>query len=896
MSDTAPARRWVYPFADAPAGDKALLGGKGAGLAAMTAAGLAVPPGFTITTEACTAYQTAGHHFPDDLWAQTRQALARVEAEAGRRFGDPEDPLLLSVRSGAAVSMPGMMDTVLNLGLNDETAAALAARTGDARFAYDAYRRFVAMFGEIVMGVEAERFAALMARAKATTDGGQDTDLSVDQLKEIVAASKRLIAGTKRQLFPDDPEEQLRLAVAAVFDSWDNDRAAHYRRIHRIPDDIGTGVTVQAMVFGNRGWDSATGVAFTRDPSTGAKGLYGEYLRNAQGEDVVAGIRTPKPIAEMAEDMPETYHAFRQLADRLEAHYGDVQDIEFTVEQGELWLLQTRTAKRTGAAAVRIAVDMVAEGVIDEATAVRRVDPAALDGLLHPTIDPDAEAVVLAVGLPASPGAATGRVAFTSEESETRAKAGDPVILVRQETSPDDFHGMVVSQAIVTARGGMTSHAAVVARGMGTPCVAGADALHIDTVQGRLEVDSRTIVAGDWITVDGATGRVLLGQVPTVQPVLGDDFHTLMGWADDVRRLRVRANADTAADARTAREFGAEGIGLCRTEHMFFGDERLAAMRKMILAESAGGREAALRALLPFQRADFDGLFRAMDGLPVTVRLLDPPLHEFLPDLVDLHDRLAETKLALRHAVSLEAMDGLLDDADTARALLRQVERLHEQNPMLGLRGCRLGLLYPEITRMQVRALFEALADCVEDGVDVRPEVMVPLVSVAAELANQAAVVREVADEVLAERGVSLDYLVGTMIELPRAALTAGAIAAHAEFFSFGTNDLTQTTFGLSRDDSGRFLSSYIERGILAADPFQTIDRDGVGELVRLGTERGRAASPGLKVGVCGEHGGDPASVAFFHGVGLDYVSCSPYRVPVARLAAAHAALADASN
>ncbi|WP_412062529.1 pyruvate, phosphate dikinase [Rubrivirga sp. IMCC45206] len=887
--------RWAYAFADAPATDKALLGGKGAGLAAMTAAGLPVPPGFTITTEACVAYQARGHHFPEGMWSQARHALAAVEADTGRTFGGADAPLLLSVRSGAAVSMPGMMDTVLNLGLNDETVEALAAQTGDARFAYDAYRRFVAMFGEVVMGVPGERFAAALDRAKHRASVTRDVDLDADALRALVADEKRIVFGEQRgQPFPDDPEEQLRMAIAAVFDSWDNDRARAYRRVHRIPDGIGTGVTVQAMVFGNMGDDSGTGVAFTRDPSTGETGLYGEYLLNAQGEDVVAGVRTPRPIAEMAGDLPETFEEFRAIAQRLETTYGDVQDVEFTVEQGRLWLLQTRTAKRTGAAAVRIAVDMVAEGVIDESTAVRRVDPGALDGLLHPTIDPAAEPVVLAVGLPASPGAATGRVAFSSEDAEARADAGEPVILVRQETSPDDFHGMVVSQAIVTARGGMTSHAAVVARGMGTPCVAGADALAIDAAQGRLEVDGHTVVAGDWITVDGATGRVLLGRVPTVQPVLGDDFHTLMGWADGLRRLRVRANADTATDARTAREFGAEGIGLCRTEHMFFGDERLAAMRAMILAESAGGREAALRALLPFQRADFDGLFRAMDGLPVTVRLLDPPLHEFLPDLVDLHDQLAETKLALRRADSLGAMDGLLDDADTARALLRQVERLREQNPMLGLRGCRLGLLYPEITRMQVRALFEAAADCVEDGVDVQPEVMVPLVSVAAELENQAAVVREVADEVLAERGVELEFLVGTMIELPRAALTAGDIAAHAEFFSFGTNDLTQTTFGLSRDDAGRFLSTYVEHGILADDPFQTIDREGVGELVRLGTERGRAAVPGLKVGVCGEHGGDPASVAFFHGVGLDYVSCSPFRVPVARLAAAHAALADA--
>ena len=894
--------RWVYPFADAPAGDdaggdgavKALLGGKGAGLAAMTAAGLPVPPGLTITTEACVAYQRHGAVFPEGLWSQTREALRGVEGAAGRRFGDPDDPLLLSVRSGAAVSMPGMMDTVLNLGLNDETAAGLAAQTGDERFAWDAYRRFVAMFGEVVLGVEAARFERVLDRAKAQTEGGRDTDLSVDQLRGVVAASKRLVFGEHRgQPFPDDPEEQLRMAIAAVFDSWDNDRAVAYRRVHRIADDIGTGVTVQAMVFGNRGWDSGTGVAFTRDPSTGEKALYGEYLLNAQGEDVVAGTRTPKPIAEMAGDLPGTFGEFREIAGRLEAHYGDVQDVEFTVEQGRLWLLQTRTAKRSGAAAVRVAVDMVAEGVIDRAEAVRRVAPGALDALLHPTIDPAAEVEVLAEGLPASPGAAQGRAVFTSAAAEAAAAEGGAVILVRPETSPDDFHGMAAAAAVVTARGGMTSHAAVVARGMGLPCVAGAGALRIDVAQGRLEAGGHTVVAGDWLTVDGATGRVLLGRVPTREPEPGDDFRTLMGWADEARRLGVRANADTAEDAAAARAFGAEGIGLCRTEHMFFGDERLEAVREMILADGSGEREAALRKLLPLQRSDFAGLFRAMDGLPVTVRLLDPPLHEFLPSLLELHGRIAETKLALKRADTLDEMDRLLDESATSRALLRQVERLHEQNPMLGLRGCRLGLLYPEITQMQARAVFEAALEVQAEGVDVRPEVMVPLVSVAAELEDQAGVVRDVAAAVFAEHGAEVGYLVGTMLELPRACLTAGAVAEHAEFFSFGTNDLTQTTFGLSRDDAGRFLSAYVERGVLADDPFQTLDVGGVGELVRLGTERGRAARPALKVGVCGEHGGDPASVAFFHGVGLDYVSCSPYRVPVARLAAAHAALAD---
>ena len=892
LDPTDRTRRWVYPFAEADAAGTALLGGKGAGLAAMTAAGLPVPPGFTITTEACVAYQRHDHHFPEGMWTQARQALAGVEAATGRAFGDPDNPLLLSVRSGAAVSMPGMMDTVLNLGLNDDTARGIARQTGDERFAYDAYRRFVAMFGEIVMGVEAGRFERVLERAKAQTAGGRDTDLSPDALREVVAQSKRLVFAEQHGTpFPDDPREQLRMTIAAVFDSWDNDRARAYRRVHRIPDGIGTGVTVQAMVFGNMGWESGTGVAFTRDPSTGEKVLYGEYLLNAQGEDVVAGTRTPKPLAEMEADLPQAFRQFRDIAGRLEAHYGDVQDVEFTIEQGTLWLLQTRTAKRSGAAAVRTAVDMVAEGVIDARTAVGRVSPEALEGLLHPTVDPAAEVTVLAEGLPASPGAARGRVVFTSEDAEAQAAAGQAVILVRHETSPDDFHGMVASRAIVTARGGMTSHAAVVARGMGLPCVAGAGDLDIDAAGGRLTSGGHTVLAGDWLTVDGATGRVLLGQVETRDPELGDDFHTLMGWADDVRRLGVRANADTPEDARTARAFGAAGIGLCRTEHMFFGEARLEAMREMILADGAGEREAALRKLLPLQRADFAGLFRAMDGLPVTIRLLDPPLHEFLPSLLDLTGRIAEIKLALRRADTLQDMDRLLDESDTARALLRQVERLQEANPMLGLRGCRLGLLYPEITRMQAQAVFEAAADCQAAGVDVQPEIMVPLVSAASELGDQAALVRQVAAEVAAERGTEVAYLVGTMIELPRAALTAGAIAEHAEFFSFGTNDLTQTTFGLSRDDAGRFLSAYVERGILPDDPFQVLDQQGVGELVRLACERGRQARPGIKLGICGEHGGDPRSVAFFHHVGLDYVSCSPFRVPVARLAAAHAVL-----
>ncbi|MDT5122997.1 MAG: pyruvate, orthophosphate dikinase [Acidobacteriota bacterium] len=884
--------KWVYLFEEGSGNNKALLGGKGAGLAEMTRAGLPVPPGFIVTTEACNAYYAHDKQFPDGLWEQVRDGMQQLEAKVGKHFGAADNPLLVSVRSGAALSMPGMMDTVLNLGLNEETVKGLAAQTGDLRFSLDAYRRFASLFGEIVMGVAHEKFERVMDRFKSQTAGGRDTDLSPEHLREIITAEKQIIFSEQAGLgIPEDPYEQLRVAIAAVFDSWMGRRAIDYRRVNRIPHELGTAVNVQAMVFGNMGQDSGTGVAFTRNPSTGEKALFGEYLINAQGEDVVAGIRTPNPISQLQAELPAVYEQFVSITGLLEKHYRDMQDVEFTIERGKLWMLQTRTGKRTGAASVRIAVDMVNEEVIDRSTAVARVTPEQLDQLLHPTVDPNTDAVVLATGLPASPGAAQGRVVFDPDEAEEMARDGAQLVLVRQETSPDDFHGMVAAQAIVTARGGMTSHAAVVARGMGKSCVCGANMLNIDYSQQQFSVNGTVVTKGEWITVDGSTGRVFLGQVKTVQPIIGQDFKELMSWADDLRRLRVRANADTPNDARVAREFGAEGIGLCRTEHMFFGDERLAAMREMILADGVGAREKALEKLLPLQRKDFVGLFQVMAGLPVTIRLLDPPLHEFLPNLEELLGELAEMKMMLQRAGSIHEMDQLLDRIDEKRRLLRQVERLREANPMLGHRGCRVGLTYPEVTRMQVRAIFEAACQVQGEGKIVKPEIMVPLVSEAEELRHQSELIHEVARQVTGEHGMTIDYIVGTMIELPRAALTADKIAAHADFFSFGTNDLTQTTFGLSRDDSNRFLSNYVEHKILPDDPFQVLDREGVGELVRMGAERGRSVKPDLKVGICGEHGGEPRSIAFCNEIGLDYVSCSPFRVPVARLAAAQAVL-----
>ena len=885
--------QWVYSFEQGNASMKALLGGKGANVAEMTDIGLPVPPGFTITTEACTAYQDYSRQFPEGMWSQVQEALRAVEESTGKCFGSAENPLLVSVRSGAAVSMPGMMDTVLNLGLNDETVEGLAALTGNPRFAYDAYRRFITMFASVVMDVKIEKFDRVLNRYKAQTTSGADTDLSVEQLQEIVATYKTVIFSERHgDSFPQDPLTQLRMAISAVFESWNNERAIAYRRVHRIADDIGTAVNVQSMVFGNMGWDCGTGVAFTRNPSTGEAVMYGEFLLNAQGEDVVAGIRTPKPIAELAKDMPTAFAQFQQITKQLESHYQDMQDIEFTIEKGKLYLLQTRTGKRTGAAAVRVAVEMVEEGMIDQRTALMRVDGGQIDQLLHPMIDPSAEIDLLTQGLPASPGAATGRLCFTPAEAEKYSEKGR-VILVRHETSPDDFNGMLVSEAVLTARGGMTSHAAVVARGMGKPCVVGAEALEIDEEEGYLHVSGVELRRGDWLTIDGSTGRVIRGKVPTVQPELDAHFQTLMSWADEARTLQVRANADNGRDAAVARGYGAEGIGLCRTEHMFFEKERLASMREMILAGTRAEREEALDRLLPIQKNDFKAIFRAMDGLPVTIRLLDPPLHEFLPDATALHVELVELKLKLQKVKTYKKLDATLKQIYEKEQLMAQVERLHESNPMLGHRGCRLGMVYPEVTMMQARAIIAAACEVQVEGIVVTPEIMIPLVSMATELQTQRAVVKEVADRVIGEYGLQLDYHIGTMIELPRAAMTADEIAEHADFFSFGTNDLTQTTFGLSRDDSARFLSHYITHKVMPSDPFRVLDQGGVGKIVQTGVEKGRQTKPKLKVGICGEHGGEPSSIDFCHRIGMNYVSCSPFRVPIARLAAAQSALRD---
>jgi pyruvate,orthophosphate dikinase len=884
--------KWVYRFGDGAAEGRAdmknLLGGKGANLAEMASLGLPVPPGLTITTEVCTYYYANGQTYPDTLESEVNQAIAAIEKSVGAKFGDEENPLLVSVRSGARVSMPGMMDTVLNLGLNDKTVEGLAKNSENPRFAWDSYRRFIQMYSDVVLGVDHYHFEELLELHKEEKGVDLDTELDAEDWQEIAYAFKAKAEEELGYPFPQDAREQLWGAIGAVFSSWQIERAKVYRKLHNIPEDWGTAVNVQAMVFGNMGETSATGVAFTRNPSTGVNEFYGEYLINAQGEDVVAGIRTPQYLTKaareeagatalsMEESMPEVFGQLADVFHKLEKHYRDMQDIEFTVQHGKLWMLQTRSGKRTAKAALKIAVDLATEGLIDEKTAVLRVEPGALDQLLHPTLDPDAPRDILTRGLPASPGAASGVVVFDADTAEAMAKDGKAVILCRVETSPEDIHGMHAAKGILTARGGMTSHAAVVARGMGRPCVSGAGQLRIDGKNGVMSAAGREVKAGDLITIDGASGEVMVGEVKTLQPELAGDFGTLMAWADKYRQLRVRTNADTPHDTETAREFGAEGIGLCRTEHMFFEGERIVAVREMILAEDLAGRKAALAKLLPMQRGDFEEIFKIMRGLPVTIRLLDPPLHEFLPREEDEFEDVAKAMSA---------------DVDH---LKRRAAELHEFNPMLGHRGCRLGITYPEIYEMQARAIFEA-AIAVEQktGDTVVPEVMIPLVATRKELETLRAHVDTVAEEVFTEKGHRVEYMVGTMIELPRAAICADRIAVAADFFSFGTNDLTQTTIGISRDDAGRFLDQYVKQDIFAQDPFVSIDQEGVGELVKIGAERGRSTKPDLKLGICGEHGGDPASVEFCHRTGLDYVSCSPYRVPIARLAAAQAALKD---
>jgi pyruvate,orthophosphate dikinase len=855
--------RFVYDFDEPSEGGRELLGGKGVGLAEMTQLGVPVPAGFTVTTDACRAYMLNGKELPEGLEPEIQRHLSALEEKTGKRFGDAGDPLLVSVRSGAAVSMPGMMDTILNLGLNDESVEGLAATTGNPRFAFDSYRRLIQMYGEVVDGVDAQRFERALSDLKSERGVQQDVELSADDLRELVGTFKQIYEEEVDQPFPQDARRQLGRAVKAVFDSWDTPRAQVYRRANRIPEDLGTAVNVVQMVFGNKGSTSGTGVAFTRDPSTGEQGLYGEFLADAQGEDVVAGIRTPEPLAKMEKRMPEPFEQLLATMQRLEEHYRDMQDIEFTVEDGRLYLLQTRSAKRTASAALRAAVSMVDEGLISREEAVARIDAGQLDQLLHPMIDPKAEVEVAARGLNASPGAASGAAVLDADTAEERGQAGEDVILVRWETTPDDIHGLLQANGILTAHGGMTSHAAVVARGMGKPCVAGCEGLTIDVDARTFSLNGQQLAEGDVITIDGGTGRVIVGPVPLVAPQINEDFETILGWADELRRLKVRANADTPDDAAKAREFGAQGIGLCRTEHMFMAEDRLPRVREMIMASGEDERRAALEKLLPFQQGDFEGIFEAMAGLPVTIRLLDPPLHEFLPPLEEAEDdRMRERIVALQ-----------------------------ESNPMLGTRGGRLGLLWPEIYEMQVRAIIRAAA-AVEERTGEAPlvEIMHPLVGFAEELHRLRAITVATAQE----ESETVEYLVGTMIELPRACICAGEIAEHADFFSFGTNDLTQTALGFSRDDAeGKFLTRYLDDGVLERNPFETIDQNGVGELMRIAVERGRGAKEGMKIGICGEHGGEPDSIAFCHGLGLDYVSCSPYRVPLARLAAAQAALAE---
>ncbi|MBI5229123.1 pyruvate, phosphate dikinase [Candidatus Micrarchaeota archaeon] len=878
-------KKYVYSFEEGNKDMKSLLGGKGANLAEMTGIGLPVPQGFTITTEACTFYYQHNKNPPAEFDAQVKEKLQELEKKTGKKFGDPENSLLVSVRSGARASMPGMMDTILNLGLNDETLKGIVKKTGNESFAYNAFRRFIQMFGGVVLGVEKAKFEELLEEVKHSRKVKLDTELDADGWNEVVSKYKELVEKETGKPFPSDPTVQLKMAINAVFSSWNNPRAITYRKLNKIPDDWGTAVNVQAMVFGNMGNDSGTGVAFTRNPSTGEKKLYGEYLMNAQGEDVVAGIRTPQPIAQLEKENPRVYAEFKKIAELLERHYKDMQDMEFTIEKGKLYMLQTRNGKRTGKASVRIAVDMVDEGLITTEEALLRVIPTDLNQLMHKSVDPKAKAEVIAAGLAASPGAAVGQIVFDAEEAVEWAEQKKKVILVRPETTPDDIHGMVAAQGILTSRGGMTSHAAVVARGMGKCCVSGAESVKADIKNKTVTAGGHTLKEGDWITLDGTTGRVMLGQVPLVDPSLGGEFVKLIGWADEYRRLRVRANADIPRDAEKAFEFGAEGIGLCRTEHMFFEEGRLTFMQEMIMAENTEDRKKALAKLLPFQRSDFIGLFKAMKGQPVTIRLIDPPLHEFLPSREELIADVAVLKATGRNSAQLKEKE----------KLLAIVNKLHEFNPMLGLRGIRLGIVYPEITDMQVQAIMEAAVEVTKSGMRVKPEIMIPLVGHVNELKVAKEQTVKVAEEVLAKNpGVKIEYTVGTMIELPRAALTADEIAQEAEFFSFGTNDLTQTTFGFSRDDAEpKFLAYYVDKKILPISPFIELDRNGVGKLVKMGIELGRKTKAKLKVGICGEHGGDPSSIEFCHMVGMDYVSCSPFRVPIARLAAAQAAIRE---
>ena len=877
----AMTKQWVYLFSQGTADMRDLLGGKGAGCAEMTRAGLPVPPGFTITTEACNAYYESGERFPDGMWDQAMAALREVEGLAGKKLGDVRNPLLVSVRSGAKFSMPGMMDTVLNLGLNPETVEGLANLTGNPRFAYDAYRRFIQMFGKIVLDLEPAPFEKELEAAKTRTGAASDAELQPDALKELVTVFKAIVKRATGSDFPNDPYKQLEAAVGAVFRSWNNNRAIAYRNNNNIPHSLGTAVNVQTMVFGNMGDDSGTGVAFTRNPSTGEKKLYGEYLLNAQGEDVVAGIRTPQPIAALERDLPDVYAQFQTIANRLEQHYRDVQDMEFTIERGRLFMLQTRAGKRGAEAAVKIAVDMLHEGLITQEEAVLRVEAEQVDQLLHSRVDPNAKYDVIARGTNAAPGAATGQAVFSADTAEEWSKAGKRVILVRPKTDPEDYAGMIASQGILTSTGGATSHAAVVARGVGKPCVVGAEAIYVDEEGKRFTAGSVTVNEGDMITINGTTGEVILGEVPMIPPEISSHLSELLSWADQARKLGVRANADYPRDSEKARELGAEGIGLCRTEHMFMEVDRLPIVQQLILAKDDDTRRQALAKLLEFQRGDFVGILRVMHGLPVTIRLIDPPLHEFLPSYEELLVETTTLRLTGKDPQRLKEREDLL----------AEVAQMREANPMLGLRGCRLGILFPGITEMQVRAIFEAACILQKEGVEVHPEIMIPLVGHVNELRIEREALERVAQQVMEEQGAKIDYKFGTMIEIPRACIVANEIAGYAEFFSFGTNDLTQMTFGYSRDDAGSFLPAYVEKKILPKDPFESIDQEGVGQLVRLGTERGRSTNKNLKVGVCGEHGGDPDSIRFFRTCNLDYVSCSPYRVPVARLAAAQAEL-----